>query len=369
MPVNVVKTPEQERLWNKAKDQAEKEGKANNWAYIMGVFKHMGGLDKTAGFIGNVLGKNVGEAKGAVNAFSDTMRHTKETIGKMNENKGFFGKHIADRQARKAMKDDYGTLRGLKNAVKDEEGRTFRARVLGSLGGGTAAAYGGNKLMENRNTGNNDELKPQYLASKKEELIEKIAESIVKEAAIADTLRNLRDTALLRRIRPAAASLDALKTNKRNVSAETDRLLDLKNRITQLEDRNKKLSVIRDRFANPPTNKARKRPGAPNFNPFDEAMDNAIRKGPVGKSNWSNRSPINFASRRDPKFRSQNAKRYADTIAENNKLLEAANKNFSEGYQGIQDVNDREYQKVFGLYGGGIAATGYGIHKLRKKKT
>lgn len=41
MPVNVVHTPHQEHLWNKAKEQAAKEGKANNYAYIMTIYKSM----------------------------------------------------------------------------------------------------------------------------------------------------------------------------------------------------------------------------------------------------------------------------------------------------------------------------------------
>ena len=47
MPTNVVKTPEQERLWNKAKALAEKEGRAKEYAFIMGIFKRMGGLNKS----------------------------------------------------------------------------------------------------------------------------------------------------------------------------------------------------------------------------------------------------------------------------------------------------------------------------------
>lgn len=47
MPANVVHSPEQERLWNKAKARAEKQGRANDWRYIMGIFKQMGGLEKS----------------------------------------------------------------------------------------------------------------------------------------------------------------------------------------------------------------------------------------------------------------------------------------------------------------------------------
>ncbi len=47
MPANVVHSAEQERLWEKAKAQAEEQGRAKDWQYIMGIFKRMGGLEKS----------------------------------------------------------------------------------------------------------------------------------------------------------------------------------------------------------------------------------------------------------------------------------------------------------------------------------
>jgi len=47
MPTNVVKTAEQERLWNKAKRLAFKRGRGKDFAYIMGIFKQMGALNKS----------------------------------------------------------------------------------------------------------------------------------------------------------------------------------------------------------------------------------------------------------------------------------------------------------------------------------
>ena len=41
MPTSLVKTPEDERLWQKAKDRAAEEGKSENYAYIMGIYKRM----------------------------------------------------------------------------------------------------------------------------------------------------------------------------------------------------------------------------------------------------------------------------------------------------------------------------------------
>ncbi len=52
MPTSLVKTPRDERLWQKAKDRAEEEGQAENWAYIMGIYKRMNPdrFDKSAAF-------------------------------------------------------------------------------------------------------------------------------------------------------------------------------------------------------------------------------------------------------------------------------------------------------------------------------
>lgn len=47
MPANVVHSPEQERLWSKAKARAEAQGRAKDWRYVMGIFKRMGGLGKS----------------------------------------------------------------------------------------------------------------------------------------------------------------------------------------------------------------------------------------------------------------------------------------------------------------------------------
>jgi len=52
MPTSLVKTPRDERLWQKAKDIADEAGHADNYAYIMGVYKKMNPdrFDKSAAF-------------------------------------------------------------------------------------------------------------------------------------------------------------------------------------------------------------------------------------------------------------------------------------------------------------------------------
>jgi len=52
MPTSLVKTPRDERLWQKAKGIAEEAGHAENYAYIMGIYKRMNPdrFDKSAAF-------------------------------------------------------------------------------------------------------------------------------------------------------------------------------------------------------------------------------------------------------------------------------------------------------------------------------
>lgn len=47
MPANVVKTPEDEKHWDEAKERAKEEGRDEDWPYVMGIFKKMTG--RTAG--------------------------------------------------------------------------------------------------------------------------------------------------------------------------------------------------------------------------------------------------------------------------------------------------------------------------------
>lgn len=46
MPAGLVKTPRDERLWEKAKAQAAKEGKSGDWAYTTAIYKKMAGVSK-----------------------------------------------------------------------------------------------------------------------------------------------------------------------------------------------------------------------------------------------------------------------------------------------------------------------------------
>lgn len=47
MPKGVIKTPAQEKKWERAKDIAAEQGKAKRWPLIMHIFRQMGGVSKT----------------------------------------------------------------------------------------------------------------------------------------------------------------------------------------------------------------------------------------------------------------------------------------------------------------------------------
>ena len=43
MPINTVKTTRDDQLWNKSKEQAQSQGRAKDYPYIMGIFQRMTG--------------------------------------------------------------------------------------------------------------------------------------------------------------------------------------------------------------------------------------------------------------------------------------------------------------------------------------
>ena len=64
MPKGIIKTPAQEKKWKEAKASAAKQGQSENWAYVMGVFKQMGGMSKVDGEDKNVLVERALSAQG-----------------------------------------------------------------------------------------------------------------------------------------------------------------------------------------------------------------------------------------------------------------------------------------------------------------
>lgn len=56
MPTSLIRTKEDERLWDKAKERAQEQGKAENWAYVMGIYKRMNPdrFDKEASLVSRV---------------------------------------------------------------------------------------------------------------------------------------------------------------------------------------------------------------------------------------------------------------------------------------------------------------------------
>lgn len=58
MPANVVKTAEDEKLWNKAKQVAAEQGHEEEWDYIMGIFQKMKGKESLKEYVAGDIVKN-----------------------------------------------------------------------------------------------------------------------------------------------------------------------------------------------------------------------------------------------------------------------------------------------------------------------
>jgi hypothetical protein len=103
MPSSLVKTPRDERLWQKAKDIADEAGHAENYAYIMGVYKKMNPdrFDKSASTTIDpqthmAIDAEVRKALSAVEQAEDTLgsfRHSMypPTVRELDEIKGSLG--------------------------------------------------------------------------------------------------------------------------------------------------------------------------------------------------------------------------------------------------------------------------------------
>lgn len=215
MPVNVVKTERDEHLWEKAKQIASENGQAENWPYVMGIYKKMQGTEKTAGLLDTLTGKNILKAKALVEEGEKTLLSAKAkqqaTSKKLadavhdfeSQNKGrsagdiarvrreyansnIFAKPFKRHKARaeeRAIRKDYITrkqnaispfeesanaaardymdkadeLKNLENAVDLETKKTFKTR----LGAGALAA-GGVGLVASRKKNSEAYVEPNY---------------------------------------------------------------------------------------------------------------------------------------------------------------------------------------------------------------
>jgi len=60
MPAGVIKSPEDEKHWAEAKKQAEKQGRKEDWPYVMGIFQKMSGkgMSKSLAMVAGDLRKS-----------------------------------------------------------------------------------------------------------------------------------------------------------------------------------------------------------------------------------------------------------------------------------------------------------------------
>lgn len=125
MPANVVRTSEDERHWQRAKQQAAKQGRAKDYAYVMGIFKRMSkGLppQEPVGGGGKPPGPGQPQAPGAPEAPQEgsSGHHRSQAMGHMKA-------AMAHAQAHQSAKDQ-------------EEARSHGDNVKAAREAGQAAA-------------------------------------------------------------------------------------------------------------------------------------------------------------------------------------------------------------------------------------
>lgn len=76
MPENIKMSENQKKIWNSAKNAAEKQGKKDDYAYIMQIYKNMSGIKKEAS-AGDLTRRIANKLKN-IATFKDLIRATRE---------------------------------------------------------------------------------------------------------------------------------------------------------------------------------------------------------------------------------------------------------------------------------------------------
>lgn len=361
MPHGAVKTPEQEVLWEKAKLQAEKQGQKDNFAYIMAIYKNMGGLNKTAmedifmektakvGFIGRVLGKNVGIAKKELGSALKDFQTKKSLLRNKKVQSGFklgpldFRKETPlynKSEIRKILSSDMNKLQDLRTLKKLENKETFNARVKGALGlGGLAAAtpYLKDKIVKGKYT------YPQETYTE-ETIANSVVHGLLKEASIKNkTLNFLKGVKDIGTFKGYSAAKQNLKNIEKGVnptySLKIKELIGLKRSIKNLSGKNEELKkqILREKG-------------------LDE---NSVSRTIIDRIKDGN-DVLNAKSRR--------AKDLENLYKGNQDIIGTANNKYQKEYNKFVDVKDRELSKSLGLWSIPTVGALYGGKKILDKR-
>jgi hypothetical protein len=115
MPKGIIKTPAQEKKWKDAKASAAKQGQSGNWAYVMGVFKQMGGMSKVDGEDKNVLIERALSAQGKKTAIPHEAHQVLHSWWRENKDKLVSPKQKQNISDVRASKEPRASMKLVKN--------------------------------------------------------------------------------------------------------------------------------------------------------------------------------------------------------------------------------------------------------------
>ena len=401
MPANVVRTPEQEEKWNKAKQIAEKSGQKDNYAYVMGTYKKMGGLEKAsaewndaveklaANYISKLIGTNISKHhKEVKNLTKQIAGKTKEMSEATVTRKGFLGLGELKPRPKFSSTDIHNETIPLKNkldaaksAKKEAEKATYKTRRNTLLGAGVAGGlgYGIKKKIdgyEQQNYGTTNYGSQMRMASEEEgttkEAAFKTIINKVKNIKAGNIKKGLKDAATFKTFRAIRKDFKNLKSDGNPVGTkfsqpEFHTISNSRYNMDYYKTQSEKADKIVKNLT----------PDENNVDRFDNMV--AMHKAKVSNTAADIKSGrIDATDRRGKTVIPQHpatTKKWNDTTRRfqnekdfNDAAFEAHKKRHDSAFEEALRKKDVALSKGIGLYGGAAGGAGYGIYKAVKRK-
>ena len=120
MPKGIVKTPSDEKKWEKAKDIAAEQGKSKRWPLIMHIFKQMSGMSKADQDHQNVLVERALAAQGKKTAIPQEAHEALHSWWQSNKDRVLSPKQKESLAGIKSVKQKRSQIGLVKSAYLDE---------------------------------------------------------------------------------------------------------------------------------------------------------------------------------------------------------------------------------------------------------
>jgi hypothetical protein len=127
MPKGIVKTPSDEKKWEKAKDIAAEQGKSKRWPLIMHIFKQMGGMSKADQDHQNVLVERALAAQGKKTTIPQEAHEALHGWWQSNKDKVLSSKQKETLANIKSVKQKRSQIGLVKSAYLDEMHKALSA--------------------------------------------------------------------------------------------------------------------------------------------------------------------------------------------------------------------------------------------------